>query len=289
MEEMIKVKRIGVILPDGVVEGYYPEKEPYSDKKSLILGAIREARMVRHSELLTRYKRHVDGEELARITKTLMKAGEIFLYTPTSRGGTELLPGVRSSGAKRYASREEHERRLKNEGGLSEHVVVKPINRVSGEIEKRQAYREKEKRFNMAGDQILTQKMEPINLRGNIWAYKDTIVQVLTDDHYYPKDEIVLQIKRYVLSIEKKVMSLEAEVFSLEGLEKDKGKRRERIPENVRLFVWRRDEGRCVECGSNENLEFDHIIPISKGGSSTVRNNIQLLCGNCNRLKSDNI
>jgi 5-methylcytosine-specific restriction endonuclease McrA len=64
--------------------------------------------------------------------------------------------------------------------------------------------------------------------------------------------------------------------------------KREQIPESVRIFVWRRDEGRCVKCGSQEKLEFDHIIPISKGGSSTERN-IQLLCESCNREKSDKI
>jgi len=63
---------------------------------------------------------------------------------------------------------------------------------------------------------------------------------------------------------------------------------REKIPEAVRHAVWRRDEGRCVECGSNENLEYDHIIPFSKGGSSTERN-IQLLCESCNRKKGANI
>lgn len=57
------------------------------------------------------------------------------------------------------------------------------------------------------------------------------------------------------------------------------------IPQSVKDAVWRRDEGKCVFCGSQENLEFDHIIPFSLGGSNTYRN-IQLLCQNCNRSKS---
>lgn len=63
---------------------------------------------------------------------------------------------------------------------------------------------------------------------------------------------------------------------------------RTRIPEDVQIFVWRRDQGRCVKCGSRENLEFDHIIPVSKGGSNSARN-IQLLCQKCNRTKHDKI
>jgi hypothetical protein len=59
---------------------------------------------------------------------------------------------------------------------------------------------------------------------------------------------------------------------------------REPIPDKVKLFVWKRDDGRCVKCGSREKLEFDHIIPVSKGGSNTARN-IQLLCEKCNRKK----
>jgi len=52
--------------------------------------------------------------------------------------------------------------------------------------------------------------------------------------------------------------------------------------------VWIRDGGLCVECGSNDYIEFDHIIPVAKGGSNTV-NNIQLLCRRCNGAKSDRI
>jgi hypothetical protein len=61
------------------------------------------------------------------------------------------------------------------------------------------------------------------------------------------------------------------------------------IPSSVKLEVWKRDKGRCVECGSTDNLHFDHIIPFSKGGSSLVPENIQLLCARHNIAKRDNI
>lgn len=66
------------------------------------------------------------------------------------------------------------------------------------------------------------------------------------------------------------------------------GGSRESISKDVQREVWRRDQGCCVDCGSRERLEYDHIIPVSRGGSSTVRN-VQLLCETCNRKKSDKI
>jgi len=59
---------------------------------------------------------------------------------------------------------------------------------------------------------------------------------------------------------------------------------RPKISEAVRHEVWRRDQGRCIKCGSRERLEFDHIVPVTMGGSSTTRN-IELLCESCNRQK----
>ena len=64
--------------------------------------------------------------------------------------------------------------------------------------------------------------------------------------------------------------------------------RREHVPVSVNRLVWRRDQGRCVNCGSQERLEFDHIIPVAKGGSNTARN-LQLLCERCNRKKGARI
>lgn len=63
---------------------------------------------------------------------------------------------------------------------------------------------------------------------------------------------------------------------------------RKQIPESVRAEVWRRDQGRCVNCGVKENLQFDHIIPVSKGGATSAKN-LQLLCQSCNLTKSAKI
>lgn len=60
------------------------------------------------------------------------------------------------------------------------------------------------------------------------------------------------------------------------------------IPKEVVDTVWNRDGGKCVCCGSTENLHLDHIIPFSKGGATNVEN-LQLLCQKCNLEKSNKI
>lgn len=60
------------------------------------------------------------------------------------------------------------------------------------------------------------------------------------------------------------------------------------LTKQVKHAVWQRDQGRCVDCGSREHLEYDHIIPFSRGGSDTERN-LQLLCAPCNRSKGSQI
>jgi hypothetical protein len=57
------------------------------------------------------------------------------------------------------------------------------------------------------------------------------------------------------------------------------------IPSHVKQTVWARDKGKCVTCGSTDNLHFDHIIPFSKGGSSLTAANIQLMCARHNLAK----
>lgn len=62
-------------------------------------------------------------------------------------------------------------------------------------------------------------------------------------------------------------------------------RRRDVIPDDVKQMVWLRDGGRCRHCGATSELQFDHVIPFALGGASGPEN-LQVLCGPCNRRKS---
>lgn len=69
---------------------------------------------------------------------------------------------------------------------------------------------------------------------------------------------------------------------------KAKGRREDwhtrHVPQAVRSQVFERDDHKCRECGSADNLEIDHVIPISRGGNGDEEN-LQVLCRACNRRK----
>lgn len=60
------------------------------------------------------------------------------------------------------------------------------------------------------------------------------------------------------------------------------------VSNKLRFAIFNRDGNRCCKCGSRDNLEIDHIIPISKGGKS-VPNNLQTLCHDCNYQKGNSL
>jgi hypothetical protein len=63
-----------------------------------------------------------------------------------------------------------------------------------------------------------------------------------------------------------------------------------------RIYVWRRDHGRCAECGKvcghprlpnqpREQWHADHIVPLVDGGANTL-DNLQTLCQTCHKKKT---
>jgi len=66
-------------------------------------------------------------------------------------------------------------------------------------------------------------------------------------------------------------------------------RKRQPISKKLRLLILERDNYRCRLCGKSARdteLEVDHIIPVAKGGTAGL-NNLQTLCIDCNRGKSD--
>lgn len=126
-----------------------------------------------------------------------------------------------------------------------------------------------------------------------------------TDKSTYQKGDIILSIE----GNDVKIANFEKQLLKEKLLEKkrkqdiekaalqelmDEGEifpeanKRPPIPKEVVDAVWNRDGGKCVYCGSTENLHLDHIIPFSKGGDTSVEN-LQLLCQKCNLQKSNKI
>ena len=109
------------------------------------------------------------------------------------------------------------------------------------------------------------------------WWYRD---RFWWEDEGYAANDVVALVadreRRARRRLERAHAALEREQASLA--------RREPLPRDIRLSVWRRDRGRCRECGSGFDLQYDHVIPVALGGASSV-DNLQLLCGDCNRAK----
>ncbi len=67
--------------------------------------------------------------------------------------------------------------------------------------------------------------------------------------------------------------------FSITQTTRNKPKPSRYIPATMKQDVWMRDKGKCTHpgCNSNHRLQYDHIVPLGKGGESSVKN-LRLLC-----------
>ena len=56
------------------------------------------------------------------------------------------------------------------------------------------------------------------------------------------------------------------------------------VSDKTRKELMEKAGHKCPQCGATDNLEIDHIVPISRGGDGRMEN-LQVLCRSCNRKK----
>lgn len=123
-----------------------------------------------------------------------------------------------------------------------------------------------------------------------IVLYQNHFYCVETDAvNQYSIKEAVALIKGKAVTEERDFKRIRREVKAVDQLSNRRGEYPgPLIPEAVQLVVYARDNGRCVQCGSKEKIQFDYVVPFAIGGSMTT-DNIYILCQVCRLRKPGNV
>jgi 5-methylcytosine-specific restriction endonuclease McrA len=109
------------------------------------------------------------------------------------------------------------------------------------------------------------------------------------DKFYWDDDGLAAEdVMALVLQRERRLQQKLNTAHSLMRSEEAGRQSRTPITSDIRRVVFERDDGRCVECSSSFDLQYDHVLPVALGGATTIEN-LQLLCADCNRRKSDHL
>lgn len=122
-----------------------------------------------------------------------------------------------------------------------------------------------------------------------LWAYILLGQHADPETHELPfgREEAARLIKRHFRAVNSTVYrwlrSLVAGGY-VYFVKSEQSQSRDHVPLELRWSVWERDDFTCQNCGSRRFLTIDHVVPLSRGGSSAL-SNLQTLCEHCNKAK----
>ena len=137
-------------------------------------------------------------------------------------------------------------------------------------------------KFYYKNDVEIVLKMKPMNI-----TIKGQIVKknFLGKKHVIVKGKEKELIKIFIEDIEPH------SILPVDYEKKEKINKRTALPPALRTKILKRDRSTCQACGARApevELEVDHIIPVSKGGTDDEKN-LTTKCRDCNRGKSDRV
>jgi hypothetical protein len=127
---------------------------------------------------------------------------------------------------------------------------------------------------------------EPFRWNGGCFLFGPQLWICVKKDIGLPEEQLSWAFKDAVISERRRIERIRGR--ALASTTETNGSRRPTIPTELKELVWHRDGGRCVNCGSTVELQFDHIIPHCRGGGSTAQN-LQLMCARCNGEKGSEL
>lgn len=101
------------------------------------------------------------------------------------------------------------------------------------------------------------------------------ITEIESRGHRVLKREAELYIKTFNIKKRHMVQLREVMAGKRDNIEDNR-----EIPALIKVRVWARDEGKCSNCGNENNLHYHHKKRFSDGGRHTL-DNLTLLCVNC--------
>lgn len=110
-------------------------------------------------------------------------------------------------------------------------------------------------------------------------------------EHYPDQEAKKEYFKEYVKNNRKKINKLSSDWAKRNRPYKNYLQQLRRAAGELSYKEWKSiidSSPKCNYCGSIENLQVDHIYPVSKGGKTEL-NNLQVLCRKCNQTKSNKI
>ena len=113
------------------------------------------------------------------------------------------------------------------------------------------------------------------------WWYRD---RLWLDDGRMTASEIASAVLEFELDRELDTHLLEEARTAAYGTAAAPGTARA-LPEDVQRVVWRRDRGRCVECGSKEDVRFDYVNP-GRRITAVTPDEVLIRCRTCSALRA---
>ncbi len=138
--------------------------------------------------------------------------------------------------------------------------------------------------------EFCAEQTDPVRDCGRLWYFAEKLIWASRGARSLNDYELIcLRIEEHVHGENEEVLRLKKKVARLRKIIENNFQEQEGrvIDDSVYAFVLQRDNEECVLCKSTEELQFDHILPKSRGGNDEPEN-LRVLCRTCN-LKRGNL